>query len=242
MGIEEVVKELKRIKGISNVNILNEEEKKELLKFKENAFVVEALKKRYTLAFSKSDLRKDELRKLGKLHLIKISHLENAILPGFEMHKQLGKNMDLGKKDVTVLVGLEEITGAIEKVKEEPVEEGFIFEGRETENLKAIYASPAPELKIDYSELFAYLNTRPTNILYEYEFSSKEVEKEDVLNYGVLERINKARKMEKTISAADKSDYIPEGFTAQQLEQFNLFRKLSFGAELNKILYDIGFS
>ncbi len=253
MGIERIVKELSRINGISNVRVLNKKEKKEILKLEDNdnIGIINALNKKHTLAFSKSKLNENELikKKKSKFPLIKIRELEEAVsaLPGFRVHKKLAKHMDLEEEDVTVLVGLEEITDAIKEASEtEKVDfsKQIIFENFETKKgLRAVYSITTPELTVDYLQLFSYLNTRPTKISYDYEFETEKGEKGDVLTFEVLERLNRARRMETTLySATNRDALIPEGFTAQQLEHFNINRKLAGGWELNQILYNDGFS
>ena len=239
MGIEEIIKEINNIKGISNLRILNKKEKKDILKIEKDENAITALKSKYTFVFSKENLKGLKLKKSAvKISKIKLEEVVSA-LPSLETHKKLSQESD--EKDLTVLIGLDEIKKAIKGIKKEKITKAQKF-FHEEGKLKAIYAISAKEFKIDYNELFSYLNTRPTEISYSSGIEQENREEDSISKFEVLEKINKIRKMEKTVYSSERSDYIPEGVSIKQMEQFNLFRRTSSGFALNMVLYDLGFS
>lgn len=258
MGIEKIIDDLKRVQGLSNFRILGEEEKKEILKLEEarNLGVIEALRKRYTLALSHDNNFREPVfelvvRKGKKIIFPPVPFpevkAEDAVSgsPGWKVHELLAKEMDLKKDDATLLIGfggLKEVSDAIEQTKEENAKEQEVIDEKfvKRENdFKVRYNLKEPEINIDHTEIFSYLNTRPTEISYEYSgLSENKKEGGEILTYEVMERIVRVRKMEKTIYSGDRSMYIPETTTAAEIEHFDLYRK-TIGFAVNMVMYHL---
>lgn len=258
MGIEKIIGDLKRVKGLSNFRILSEKEKGEILKLEEsrNVGVMEALKRSYTIALSHDSTFREPageiVIKKGKKIIfppvpfpeVKAKDVASGS-PGWRVHELLSKEMELKKDDATLLVGfgsLKEVSDAIEQTKgeslkeQEAIDEKFL---KKETDLRVRYSVKEPEININHTELFSYLNTRPTEVSYEYAgLSENKKEGMEVLNYEVMERIVRVRKMEKTIYSGDRSMYIPDMVTAAEIEHFDLYRK-TIGFAVNMVMYHL---
>jgi len=248
MSLDKLLKNLKLRKGISNVRVLTKLEKKLILELEEssNIGVRAALDKKHTITLTKTQfkaskltLQKDKETIFPPLRIPEID-LEESVsaLPGKKVHKELEKDLEFETDDVSVLVGIDEISDAIDDASQTDKKDR---PEQNDEEIQALY-SQNPTVTIDYANLFSYLDTRPTEIQYEYHTETDDEVEQDIRSFEFLDRINRVRKMEKTVYSMDTSNFIPEGFTGNQLEQFNLYRKLSFGAEMNKIQYELTFN
>ncbi len=106
--------------------------------------------------------------------------------------------------------------------------------------IKIRYASEE-KFKVDYAEIFSYLNTRPNLVNYEYEFTEKKDAEDSELTPQKIAKINQIKRVEKVLYDRDLKYENPEGVDPKLYEQFRLYSNTFEGFVMNQFCYNLAF-
>lgn len=144
---------------------------------------------------------------------------------------------------------LDEINSAVERVVEK---QGFEAEAEGLSNINAADSAKEKEiriryaaeesLKIDYGEIFSYLDTRPNTINYEYGFSDKIGTEDSELTPMKIASINQIKRYEKACYSRDSKHEAPDGVGISLYEAFRLYSQTFEGFVMNIFYFENAFA